>query len=158
MAVAELCFSCLRDKHNFRQRQSPRKCREDGCNSSHNKFFHGAEKVFQAEPSNNNINSSSKSNAGKNRPTTGQQQPSKTTTLSSVTAVKEVLQVTELKRTNSSGNSTTALVLCDTTCSTSGVSDIVAARLGLQGTALKLTIKGKNTEELIDTKVDRDIA
>ena len=60
--------------------------------------------------------------------------------------------MTELKLTNSSGNSTTALVLCDTACCTSGVSDIVAARLGLQDTALKLTVKGKNTEELIDTK------
>ena len=33
------------------------------------------------------------------------------------------------------------------------MSDSLAARLGLQGTALKLTIKGINTEELIDTKV-----
>ena len=60
--------------------------------------------------------------------------------------------MTELKLTNFSGNSTTALVLCNTTCCTSVVSDIVAARLGLKGTALKLTVKGKNTEELIDTK------
>ena len=33
------------------------------------------------------------------------------------------------------------------------MSNSLAARLGLQGTALKLTIKGINTEELIDTKV-----
>ena len=33
------------------------------------------------------------------------------------------------------------------------MSDSLAARLGLQGTALKLTVKGINTEELIDTKV-----
>ena len=95
----------------------------------------------------------SKSNAGTSRPSTGQQQPSKTTTLSSVTDVKGLLQVTELKLTNSSGTSTTALVLCDTACSNSWVYDSLAARLGLQGTALKLTIKGINTEDLIDTKV-----
>ena len=94
----------------------------------------------------------SKLNAGTSRPSTGQQQPSKTTTLSSVTDVKGLLQVTELKVTNSSGTGTTALVLCDTACSNSWVSDSLAARLGLQDTALKLAVKGINTEELIDTK------
>ena len=73
--------------------------------------------------------------------------------MSSVTDVKSLLQVTELKLTNSSGSSTTALVLCDTAWSNSWVSDSLAARLGLQGTAIKLTVKGINTEELIDTKV-----
>ena len=72
-----------------------------------------------------------------------------------MTDVKGLLQVTELKLTNSSGTSTTALVLCDTACSNSWVSDSLAARLGLQGTALKLTVKckNKNTEDLKDTKV-----
>ena len=153
VAEAKLCFSCLRDKHMFRQCPSPRKCRKDGCNSSHNTLLHGAERVFPAKPSTNNNIDTSKSNAGTCRPSTGQQQPSKTTTLSSVTDVKDLLQVTELKLTNSSGTNTTALVLCDTACSNSWVSDSLAARLGLQGTALKLTVKGKNTEELIDTKV-----
>ena len=71
-----------------------------------------------------------------------------------MTDVKGLLQVTELKLTNSSGTSTTALVLCDTACSNSWVSDSLADRIGLQGTAIKLTVKGMNTEELIDTKVD----
>ena len=70
-----------------------------------------------------------------------------------MTDVKGLLQVTELNLTNSSGDNTTALVVCDTACSNSWVSDRFAARLGLQGTALKLTVKGINTEELIDTKV-----
>ena len=153
VAEAKLCFSCLRDEHMFRQCPSPRKCRKDGCNSSHNTLLHGAERVFPAKPSTNNNIDTSKSNAGTSRPSTGQLQPSKTTTLSSVTDVKGLLQVTELKVTNSSGTSTTALVLCDTACSNSWVSDSLAARLGLQGTALKLTVKGINTEELIDTKV-----
>ena len=153
VAEAKLCFSCLRDKHMFRQCPSPRKCRKDGCNSSHNTLLHGAERVFPAKPSTNNNIDTSKSNEGTSRPSTGQQQPSKTTTLSSVTDVKGLLQVTKLKLTNSSGTNTTALVLCDTACSNSWVSDSLAARLGLQGTALKLTVKGINTEELIDTKV-----
>ena len=152
VAEAKLCFSCFRDKHMFRQCPSPRKCKKDGCNSSHNTLLHGAEKVFPVEPSTSNINTS-KSNTGTSRLSTGQQQPSKTTTLSSVTDVKGLLQVTELKLNNSSGTSTTALVLCDTACSNSWVSDSPAARVGLQGTALKLTVKGINTEELIDTKV-----
>ena len=125
---------------------------EVGCNSSHNTLLHGAEKVFPAKPSNNNINNL-KSTAGTSRPTTGEQQPSKMTTLSSVTDVKGLLQVTELKRTNSSCTSTGALVLCDTAYSNSWVADSLAARRGLQGTELKLTVKGINTEELIDTKV-----
>ena len=153
VADAKLCFSCLREKHMFRQCPSPRKCGKDGCNSSHNTLLHGAESVFPAKPSTNNNIDTSKSNAGTSRPSTGQQQPSKTTTLSSVTDVKGLLQVTELKLTNSSGTSTTALALCDTACSNSWVSDSLAARLGLQGTALKLIVKGINTEELIDTKV-----
>ena len=153
VAEAKLCFSCLRDNHMFRQCTSPRKCRKDDCNSSHNILLHGAERVFPAKPSTNNDIDTSKSNAVTGRPSTGQQQPSKTTTLSSVTDVKGLLQVTELKLNISSATSTTALVLCDTTCSNSWVSDSLAARLGLQGTALKLTVKGINTKELIDTKV-----
>ena len=155
---AKLCFSCLRDKHMFRQCSSPRKCRKDGCNGSHNTSPHGAERVFPAKLSTTNSTDTSKSNAGTSRPSTGQQQPSKTTTLSSVTDIKGLLQVRELKVTNSSGTSTTVLVLCDwfygfCVCSNSWVSDSLAARLGLQGTALKLTVRGINTGELIDTKV-----
>ena len=140
VAEAKLCFSCLRDKHMFRQCPSPRKCRKDGCNSSHNTLLHGVEIVFPAKPSTNNNIDTSKSNVGTSRPSTGQQQPSETTTLSSVTDFKGLLQVTELKLTNSSGTSTTALVLCDTACSNSWVSDSLAARLGLQGTALKVNL------------------
>ena len=153
VAEAKLRFFCLRDKHIFRQCSSPRKCRKDGCNSTDNTLLHGAERVFPAKPSTNNNTNTSKSNAGTSRPSLGQQQPSKTTTLSSVMDVKSLLRVTELKLTNSSVTSTTALVLCDTACSNSWVSDSLAARLGLQGTALKFNIKGINTEEIINTKV-----
>ena len=70
-----------------------------------------------------------------------------------MTDVKGLFQVTELERTTSSGTSTTAVVLCDTACSNSWLSDGLTDRLGLQGTTLNLTIKGINTEELIDSKV-----
>ena len=101
VAEAKLCFSCSRDNHMFRQCKSPRYCRKDGCNSSHNTLLHRAEGVFSAKPSTNNDINNSKSNASSTRPATGQQQPSKTTTLSSVMDVKGLLQVTELKLTNS---------------------------------------------------------
>ena len=78
MAEAKLCFSCLRDKHMFRQCPSPRKCRKDGCSNSHNTLLNGVERFFPAKASNNNMNNS-KSNAGTSRLTTGQQQPTKTT-------------------------------------------------------------------------------
>ena len=81
VAEAKLCFSFLRDKHMLRQCPSPRKCSKDGCNSSHYTLLHGAERVFPAKPSTNNNIDTSKSNAGTSRPSTGQQQPSKTTTL-----------------------------------------------------------------------------
>ena len=124
-----------------RQCPIPRKCREDVCNSSHNILPHGAERVFPTNPSaNNNINAS-KSNAGTSRTSTGQQQPSKTTTFSAVTDIKGLFQVTKLNLTSSSRTSTPALLdLCDTACSSSWVSDSLAAILGLQGTALKLTV------------------
>ena len=70
-----------------------------------------------------------------------------------MTDFKVLLQVTELNFSNSSGTNSTALVLCDTACSNSWMSDSLAAPLGLQCTALKLTVKCINTEELIDTKV-----
>ena len=67
---------------------------------------------------------------------------SNTTTLSSMSNVKGLLQVTELQLTSSSGKDTTALVLCDSACSNSWVSNDLANRLGLHGTAFKLTVKG----------------
>ena len=55
---AKLCFSCLREKHMFRQCPKPRKGRKDGCNSSHNTLLQGVERVYPSKsPSNNNSNS-----------------------------------------------------------------------------------------------------
>ena len=45
-----------------------------------------------------------------------------------------------------------ALVLCDTDCSNSWVAGSLAGGLGLQGRALKLTVKGINTEKVVGTR------
>ena len=73
--------------------------------------------------------------------------------MSPVSNVKGHFQMTELQVTSSSGKDTTALVLWETTSSNSWVSNDLANRLGFYGTALKLTIKGMNTEEVVDTKL-----
>ena len=43
--------------------------------------------------------------------------------------------------------------MCDTACSNSRLASSLADRLGLHGKALKLTVKGINTEEVVDTRV-----
>ena len=151
VAEAKLCFSCLRDKHMFRQCLNPRKCRKDGCNSSHNTLLQGAERVYPSKsPSTNNSNS----NAGANQSKLSSVQSScKTTTLSSESEVKGLLQVTELQLTSFSGKDTTALSLCDTACIIFWVSNDLANKLVLHGTALKVTVKGINTEEVVFTKL-----
>ena len=151
VAEAKLCFSCLREKHMFKQCPIPRKCRKDGCNSSHNTLLHGAERVYPSKaPSTNNSSSNTGANQSK-RPSV--QSSKKTTTLSSVSNVKGLLQVTELQLNSSSGKDTTALVLCDTACKNSSVPNDTALKLGLHGTALKLAVKGLNTEEVVNTKL-----
>ena len=91
VAEAKLCFSCLREKHMFKQCPNPRKCRKNGCNSSHNTLLHGGERVYTSKsPSNNN---DSNSNAGANQSKLPSVQSlGKTTTLSSVSNVKGLLQ------------------------------------------------------------------
>ena len=73
--------------------------------------------------------------------------------MSSVSNLKGLLQVTELQLKSSSGKDPTALVLCDTACCNSWVSNDLVNRLGLHGTALKLTVKGINTEEVVYIKL-----
>ena len=47
VADNELCFSCFRTNHSFRQSPQSRKCTKEDCESSHNTFLHGAERIFQ---------------------------------------------------------------------------------------------------------------
>ena len=153
VADNKLCFSCLRHKHTFRQCPQPRKCRAEGCNISHNTLLHGADRVFPAKQSTNPNTIQSSGNTGQSKATTSKQPSNKTTTMSSVTDIKGLLQVTDLQLFNSSGLDTKALVLCDTACSNSWVPGSLANRLGLHGKALKLTVKAINTEEVVDTRV-----
>ena len=95
----------------------------------------------------------SKLSVGSSKPSTGQQQLSKTTTPSFVTDVKGSFQLKEFNITNAFGINTTALVLYDTACSNSCEFNSLAARLCLQGTTLKLTVKFIIEEELIETTV-----
>ena len=115
--------------------------------------MHGADRVFPTKQSTNPNTIQSSGNTGQSKATSSQLHPNKTTTMSSVTDVKGLLQVTELQLVNSSGLDTKALVLCDTACSNSWVAGSLADRLGLHGKALKLTVKGINTEEVVDTRV-----
>ena len=103
------------------------------------------------QSTNPNINQSS-GNTGQSKATTSQQPSNKTTTVSSVTEGKD-LHETELQLVNSSGLDSKALVLCDTACSNSWVAGSLANRLGLQGKALKITVKAINTEEVVDIRV-----
>ena len=73
------------------------------------------------------------------------------TTMSSVS--KRPLQATGLQLKKSLGKDTTALVSCDTACSNSWASSSLANKVGLHGTALKVTVEGINTEEVVDTKL-----
>ena len=148
-----LCFSSLRNKHTFRQCPQPRKCRAEGCNSSHNTLLHGADRVFPTKQSTNSNTIQPFGHLGQSKATTSQQPANKTTIMSSVTDVKGLLQVTELQLLNSSGVDTKVLVSCDTACSNSCVASSLADRLVLHGKALKLTVKGINTEEVVDTRV-----
>ena len=61
--------------------------------------------------------------------------------------------MTELQLVNLSGLDLKALVLCDTVCSNSWVVTSLADRLGLHGKALKLTVKGNNTVEVVDARI-----
>ena len=142
VAEVKLHFSCLREKHMVRQCPNPRKYRKDGCNSSHNTFVHGAERVYPSKFPSTNNNSSSSAGPSQIKPISVESL-GKTTTFSSVINVKGFPQVTEIQLTSSSGRDTTALVFCDTACSNSWVSNELANRLGLHGTALKLTVKRK---------------
>ena len=153
MAENKLCFSCLRGKHTFRQCPQPKKCRAEGCNSSHNTLLHGADRAFPAKQSTKSNTIQPSGDTGKSKATTSQQPSNKTTTMSSVTDVKVLLQVTESQLVNSSGLDIRALLLCDTTCSNSWVAGSLADRLGLHGKALKLTVKGTNTVEVVDPRV-----
>ena len=52
VADNKLCFSCFNTNHSLRQCPQPRKCSKGGCESTHNTFLHGADRIF---PSKNQV-------------------------------------------------------------------------------------------------------
>ena len=75
VADNKLCFSCLRDKHTFHLCPHPRKCRAEGCNSSHNTLLHGADRVFSTTKSTNSNTIQPSGNIGQSKATSSQLQP-----------------------------------------------------------------------------------
>ena len=57
VADNKLCFSCFNTNLSFRQCPQPRKCSKEGCESTHNTFLHGADRIF---PSNITIHTPQK--------------------------------------------------------------------------------------------------
>ena len=72
LADNKFCFSCLRAKHTFRQCHQQRKCRAEGCNSSHNTSLHGADRVFPTKQSTNSNNIHASGNTGQSKATSSQ--------------------------------------------------------------------------------------
>ena len=98
MADNKLCFSCLRDKHTLRQCPQLRKCRAEGCNSSHSTLLHGAISVFPTKKSRNSSTIQTSGSIGQNKAITSQHP-------------KGLFQVTELQLGNWSGLDTKGLIL-----------------------------------------------
>ena len=130
----------------FRQYTNPRKCRQNSCDSSHNTLLHGAERFYPSKSSSTDKNNSNFNAGASQRKPSSFQSSSQTTTFSSVINVKDLPQVTELQLTSSSGKNTMALLLSDTACSKSWVSNDLANRHDLHGGDLKLTVKSINTK------------
>ena len=105
------CVSCLRDKYTFRQCPQPRKCRAEGCNSSQYTLLRGADRVLPTKQSTNSNTIQPSGNIGQSKTTNSQNPLNRTTTMSSVTDNKGLLQVTELQLVNTSGLYTKALGL-----------------------------------------------
>ena len=96
----------------FRQCPNPGKLRNDGKNSSHDTLLHGSERVYPSKFPSTNNNRIFNPGASHCKPPSVQSL-SRTTTLSTVSNVKGLLQVqvTELQLTSAFCKDTTALVL-----------------------------------------------
>ena len=148
-AENRLCFSCFKGNHSFRRCPQPRKCNKDDCSNSHNILLHGAEQVFQQrttpKTSRNQVTSSCSS-------TTPNSQTGESSGVCSVTDMKGRLQITEVE-VHTGTNITKALALCDSACSHSWISEKLATKLNLKGLPTKLTVHGKNSQQVVDTEI-----
>ena len=150
LVADKLCFSCFNANHSFRQCTQPRKCTKEGCESTHNTFLHGADRIF---PNKNQVtkprNPESFTCVGA---TEISEQLETSSGLPSVTDVKGLLQITEIEL-HSAATSEKVLTLCDSACSHSWISARLANRLKVQGVPTKLTVHGINSHQVISTEM-----
>ena len=69
-----------------------------------------------------------------------------------MTNVKGLLQITEVEL-HSAGESKKVLALCDSACSHTWISASLASKLKVQGTPIKLTVHGINSQQIVDTQM-----
>ena len=151
------CFSCLGNGHGFRQCTRNMKCPNDGCNSSHNRLLHGAERVYPRRTSEQRMSTS----GGANKQ--GASEPNRTTALmnsnliennvettSMPATVKGLLQIVKVEVAAPS-KSIQVMALCDTGCTHSWITSRLANELTLEGEPTKLTVKGFNSKREIRT-------
>ena len=152
VAEAKVCFSCLSGKYMFRLCPNPRKCRKDGCNSSCNTLLHWAKRIYPSKSPSTNINNNHNAGARQNNPS-NEQSSSKTTTSSSALLWKASIrwpncswQVLRVRIPR--------LYFCAIALAVNlGCPIVLLIDLVCPVTIrLKLTVKGINTLEVIDTK------
>ena len=140
-AEKKLCFPYLNDGHFFRQCPQPRKCTKEGCSSSHNTLLYGADRIIpQKSPGGAKTTQSSKTMVNQNQ--TGNESSG----MPSVTDFKGLLQIAEVQL-DSMSSSVNVLALCDSACSRSWISRILAQKLGIKKVSSK---NGINFQQLVD--------
>ena len=150
------CFSCLGNGHGFRQCTRNMKCPNDGCNSSHNRLLHGAERIYPRRTSGQRNSASGANKQGASEPnrTTASMNSilieHKIETTSMPAAVKGLLQIVKVE-VAAPNKSIQVMALCDTGCTHSWITSRLANELKLEGEPTKLTVKGFNSKKEIRT-------
>ena len=150
------CFSCLGNGHGFRQCTRNMKCPSEGCNSSHNRLLHGADRIYPrrtqgGEKSTSSANKQGPSHANQNLTSVNSdlaEHEAKTTSM--LATVKGLLQVVKVEVAAPSKN-IQVMALCDTGCTHSWITSRLANELKLEGEPTKLTVKGFNSKREIRT-------
>ena len=155
-AENKLCFSCFQGNHMFRKCPKPKTCPKPQCKSTHNNLLHGAERIF---PTNNQYGYAPHTTAAN----PAVQTPFETTTQNSTCGtslinLKGLMLLINLTL-SSNDSETTALVLCDTSCSHSCISPELARRLNLTGRKIDLTVNGAICfEDITSEHVDLNVS
>ena len=146
VADNKLCFSCFNNQNHTQ----PRKCTKDGCGISHNTFLHGADRIFAKKVT--DVNKDKTETSGCIGTSVKNERSDESSGMPSVADVKGLLQVTEVEL-HGNGKSEKVLALCDSACSHSWISAILATKLNVHGTPTKLTVHGINSNQVVDTQL-----